>query len=344
MKIIEVITELAHHDTIIGIAEQQQVEDYWVTSKDDEDRLVTRLLVSHDKRQKVLDALQTVLKHTENYRILIIPIDTALPKPPEINPDDLTEEQLAAEQEKEKERKKAVLTSTREEILAQVEKDAQLDNNFILLVILSAIVAAIGLLENNLAVIVGAMVIAPLLGPNIAFALGASLGEKQLVSQALKAIFAGITVAIVVSIAIGLIWPGSFDSNELLSRTNVDYSGTAIALASGAAASLSLVSGTSSVLVGVMVAVALMPPAVTIGLMISINNYDLALGALLLLAVNIVCINLSAKLVFLFRGVKPRTWLEAHKAKQSQLLYIATWIIMLMILILAIYLRHKTNT
>ena len=92
-----------------------------------------------------------------------------------------------------------------------------------------------------------------------------------------------------------------------------------------------------------MVAVALMPPAVTIGLMLSISNYDLALGAMLLLAVNIVCINLSAKLVFLFRGVKPRTWLEAHKAKQSILIYIATWIIMLAILVLAIYLRHKTQ-
>ena len=186
------------------------------------------------------------------------------------------------------------------------------------------------------------MVIAPLLGPNIAFALGAALGEKQLVARSLKTLFSGVTLAIVVAIIIGMIWPGNFDSQELLLRTDVAYSGTAIALASGAAASLSLVSGISSALVGVMVAVALMPPAVTIGLMLSTANQDLALGAALLLAVNIVCINLSAKLVFMFRGVKPRTWLEAHKAKQSRMLYILIWIIMLALLILAIYLRHKT--
>ncbi len=92
-----------------------------------------------------------------------------------------------------------------------------------------------------------------------------------------------------------------------------------------------------------MVAVALMPPAVTIGLMLSIAEYNHALGAALLLAVNIVCINLSAKLVFLFRGIKPRTWLDAHKARQSRLLYIVIWIVMLALLFLMIYLRHKAQ-
>ena len=334
MKIIEVIADAGHHGTIAGIAEQYQAEDIWFGPENEDGRIAARILVSPKKRQQVLDALQAVLQSSENYRILIIQLDTVLPKPSE------PEEQLSEEEEKS--RKKAALMTTREEIIAQVEKDTQLDNNFVLLVILSAIVAAIGLLENNIAVIVGAMVIAPLLGPNIAFSLGASLGEKQLVIDSLKTIFVGITIAILISIGIGLIWPGSFDSLELMSRTDVEYSGTAIALASGAAASLSLVSGTSSVLVGVMVAVALMPPAVTIGLMLSIANFDLAAGAALLLAVNIVCINLSAKLVFLFRGIKPRTWLEAHKAKQSQVLYIVIWIVLLAMLIVAIYLRHKT--
>lgn len=344
MKIIEVIADAGHHDTILGIAQQQQVEDIWFGPINEDGRIAARLLVSPEKRQKVLNALQTVLHNAENYRLLIIPLDTALPKPVQAKVELLTALQQAEEKIREKARKKAALMSTREEILAQVEKDAQFDNNFVLLVILSTIVAAIGLLENNLAVIVGAMVIAPLLGPNIAFSLGASLGETKLVTDALKTIFVGIAVAVLFSIAIGLVWPGDFNSMELMSRTDVAYSGTAIALASGAAASLSLVSGTSSVLVGVMVAVALMPPAVTIGLMLSVAEYNHALGAALLLAVNIVCINLSSKLVFLFRGIKPRTWLDAHKAKQSRLLYIALWIILLALLFLMIYLRLRVQT
>jgi uncharacterized hydrophobic protein (TIGR00341 family) len=343
MKIIEVIADPGHHDTILAIAEQQQVEDFWSIPNNEDGRIITRFLVSPEKRQKVLDALQTILHNAENYHVLIIPLDTALPKQAEVDFDSLTAEQQEEEKAKEKERKKAALMNTREEILVQVEKDAQLDNNFILLVILSAIVAAIGLLENNIAVIVGAMVIAPLLGPNIAFSLGAALGEKKLVAQSLKALFTGVAIAILIAAGIGLIWPGDFDSQELMLRTDVAYSGTAIALASGAAASLSLVSGLSSALVGVMVAVALMPPAVTIGLMLSTSNLDLALGAAVLLAVNIVCINLSSKLVFLFRGIQPRSWLEARKAKQSRLLYILLWIISLAILTLVIYLRHRTQ-
>jgi uncharacterized membrane protein len=78
--------------------------------------------------------------------------------------------------------------------------------------------------------------------------------------------------------------------------------------------------------------------------MLSIGSYNDALGATLLLAVNIVCINLSSKLVFLLRGIKPRTWLEAHKAKQSRLLYIGVWAITLVLLFFMIYLRHKTQT
>jgi uncharacterized membrane protein len=127
-------------------------------------------------------------------------------------------------------------------------------------------------------------------------------------------------------------------------RTDINYAGTAIALASGAAASLSLVTGLSSVLVGVMVAVALMPPAVTIGLMLSDASFDYAVGASMLLAVNIVCINLSAKLVFLLKGIQPRTWLETRKARQSRSLYLLVWITLLILLIMMIYLRHKTVT
>jgi len=86
----------------------------------------------------------------------------------------------------------------------------------------------------------------------------------------------------------------------------------------------------------------LMPPAVTIGLELSAGQNNLALGATLLLAVNIVCINLASKLVFLIKGIKPRTWLEARKVQQSRLMYIAIWIILLVLLFVIIYLRRKT--
>ena len=133
----------------------------------------------------------------------------------------------------------------------------------------------------------------------------------------------------------------NIQSKEILSRTDVGLDAIALALASGAAAVLSLTSGLPSVLVGVMVSVALMPPTATLGLMLGANHFQLASGAGLLLAVNIVCVNLAAKIVFLFKGIKPRTWLERKKARQSMTLYIILWALSLIILLAAIYLFHS---
>ena len=75
--------------------------------------------------------------------------------------------------------------------------------------------------------------------------------------------------------------------------------------------------------------------------MLGAGNYDLATGAMLLLAVNVVCVNLSAKLVFLFKGVRPRTWIEKKQARQSYVLFMMVWIVTLSVLIVVIYLKLK---
>lgn len=325
MKIIEVIADAGHEDTIRGIAEQHLVEDIWFSTVNADGRIAARLLVRAEQRQAVLNVLQTILSASDNARILVHPIEVSLPKYKD-DDDENTKRNLSA-------------IISREEIYTQVEKGSQLNSNFLILILLSAIVSAIGLLEDNVAVIIGAMVIAPLLGPNIAFALGTTLGDSELIAKSARVIASGIALAIGVAAGIGYFWPDLIYSNEVLARTDVTFSGTAIALASGAAGALSLVTSVSGVLVGVMVAVALMPPATTIGLMLSAGDTQSAFGALLLLAMNIACINLSAKLVFLYKGVRPRTWFEARKAKQSRALSIVFWISMLLVIALAMYLR-----
>lgn len=90
-------------------------------------------------------------------------------------------------------------------------------------------------------------------------------------------------------------------------------------------------------LVGVMVAVALLPPTAVIGMMIGQGEWQLAYGAALLLAINIVSVNLAAKLVLLFKGVKPRTWFEQQQAKQSTRSYIVIWVLSLVLLGVVVY-------
>ena len=113
------------------------------------------------------------------------------------------------------------------------------------------------------------------------------------------------------SAIIGAMWQIDIGSEEILARTDVGMDSVVLALASGAAAVLSLTIGLSSALVGVMVAVTLLPPAATMGLLLlGSGQLQLALGAMLLLAVNVVCVVLSGMALFLLKGVKPRTWLE----------------------------------
>ena len=322
MKIVEVVADESYIDSIKNVVEKNDVPDFWVVPSESEGRKVVRILVKPEQRQTILDALQGILSTSLSARVVVIPIEATLPR--EEEPEKKTKIISAAE-------------TTREELYNSIGKNAHLNRTYLLLIFLSTVVVAIGLLKDNVAVVIGAMVIAPLLGPNLAMALGTALGDTDLMWKAFKTGLAGMSLALVLSILIGIFWPLNVESRELLARTYVGLDSAVLAMASGAAAVISLTSGIPSILVGVMVAVALLPPAATMGLMLGAGQTDLAYGAAFLLAVNIVAINLSAKLGFLIQGIKPRTWLEKKKAKQSMLSYIIIWVLTLAALLLVIY-------
>jgi len=329
MRIVEIIADRKHAQTLLGMARFYGAEDAWRSPDDDQERCVIRMLVPDDARQALIDSLQDLFKAEPSARIIIQPIDTVITRDTPLRQD----EEL---------RKARAIAATREELYAAIVRGARLDSNYLILTLLSTIVAAIGLLENNVAVIIGAMVIAPLLGPNIALAFATSLGDRALILQALRTLGVGLGLSLLLSIAIALLWPVDFNGPELASRTDVGLDSVVLALASGAAAVLSLTTGLSSTLVGVMVAVALLPPTATLGLALGKLQLLSALGAFLLLAVNIVCVLLSAKVVFLLKGVRPRTWTERNRARQSKTLYLALWILLLALLIGVILLRSST--
>jgi uncharacterized membrane protein len=90
-----------------------------------------------------------------------------------------------------------------------------------------------------------------------------------------------------------------------------------------------------------MVAVALLPPAVTLGLMLGHGDINLAAGAGLLLAINVVCINLASKVVFFVKGIRPRTWWEKERARRAMIMYVLAWLLTLVLLVLLIYGRRS---
>ncbi|WP_373035592.1 TIGR00341 family protein [Sulfurimonas sp.] len=327
MKYVEIIADSGSSDTVLAIAKKEGVQDIRLSVVEEDGMQKMRMLVSDDKLQLVLDALQNLLTKQPSTRIVVLPVDVSLPKP-----------------EEEERKQEDAATEAREALYEEVEKGVRLDLNFVVLVILSSLVAAIGLITNNVAVVIGAMVIAPLLGPNLALSFATAMGDFSLIKKSVQTLVAGILLAVAVSGILGMFWPFDVENHELMLRTVVGIDSATLALASGAAAALSLTTGLSSVLVGVMVAVALLPPAAALGLMLGSGNTVLATGAGLLLVVNIVCVNLASKIVFDVKGIRPPGWREEEKAKRTKVVYILGWLVTLFLLIALIYVRRSLTS
>ena len=324
MKYVEVVADAGSSKTVLAIAEKVKAQDFRLGTLGEDGMQLMRLLVADDKLQSTLDILQNVLGAQPTARILVLAVEASLPK--------------ADEEERDQEDS---ATSAREALHEEVEKSVRLNSNFVVLVMLSTVVAAVGLIENSIAVVIGAMVIAPLLGPNLALSFGTAIGDIALMRKSAQTLFVGILLAISLSAGLGYLWSSDPANYEIVSRTRAGLESFVLALASGAAAALSLTTGLSSVLVGVMVAVALLPPAATLGLMLGHGNTSLAIGAGLLLVVNIVCVNLASNIVFFIKNICPRTWLEKKKAKRAMVIYILGWLVTLVILMLVIYARRS---
>jgi len=329
IQIIKIITEPKFAEKLQDLVQKQDVIEVWKNLDKDSNRFFMNIVIMPENIQKMLDKIETTVQaRTSNSHILVLPVTAAIS--PEVK-------KFAKKRHKIISRETPV---TREELYHKIILGTKLDTDFMLLILLSTVVAAIGLLENNITVVVGAMVIAPLLGPNLAMVLAMTLGDQKLMRRSMRIGLVGVVISVILGLLIGFIWPHYVSSTELLLRTTVSYDSVVLALASGAAAVLSVTSGLSSILVGVMVAAALLPPLVAFGIMLGAGLFNNAAGAGLLFAVNVVCINLSANLTFIWKGVRPSRWYEKRKAKRAVRRNLMFWTILLLALAIIIYLRH----
>jgi uncharacterized hydrophobic protein (TIGR00341 family) len=331
LRLIETLVPDAAHGELQALLADAEIIEAWQEPVMDERRLV-RVLVEADKAEPVLDLFEQRFSHLDNFRAVLIGVEATLPRPKEPEP-----EEPAKEKEEEKEKEKPPSRISREELMALLEPGTRVTRTFVTTVIFSAIVAATGLLRDNVAIIIGAMVIAPLLTPNMALALGATMGDLAMQRRALRTNVAGTAIAFVFAVATGAflqLFPGfTTETNEFLGRAGAGPGDVVLALASGGAGALAFTTGVSASLVGVMVAVALLPPLVAAGVFVSAAEWAAAGGALLLLATNVICVNLAAVLTFVVKGVRPRAWWEADKARRATRRAFATWTLLLLVLV-----------
>ena len=226
---------------------------------------------------------------------------------------------------------RAALRISREELYADLSGHTRVTPGFMIMVVLSAIVAAVGLARNSPAIVIGAMVMAPLLGPNMALSLATTLGDVKLAARALRANLVGLVLATLVALISGFVLSVDPALTETTSRTAVGPADIVVALAAGIAGALAFTTGVPTSLVGVMVAVALLPPLVLFAMLMAAGELDLSLGAFLLFLCNVISINLAGVATFLFQGVSPRSWWQAERSKRMTRRSLAIWVGLLVI-------------
>lgn len=277
--------------------------------------------VPAEEVEALLDPLESNFNHVPGFQAFVLSLEAVLPRPT-VNKDDGVPEDETA-----KAKKSARIA--REELYHDLKELTQPNRLFIVMVIVSTIIAAVGLSRSNATFVIGAMVLAPLLGPNMALALATTLGDEALAKVSLKTNLLGICIAAIVALVCGLLLDVDPQTTELASRTTVDFSDILIALAAGVAGALAFTSGVPASLVGVMVAVALLPPLVACVMLLVAGYPHAAGGTALLLCCNVISVNLAGVATFIVQGVSPRTWWDGERSKRMTRRAIAIWLTLL---------------
>jgi uncharacterized hydrophobic protein (TIGR00271 family) len=212
--------------------------------------------------------------------------------------------------------------------------------NYFVLIVLSCIIATLGLLLDSAAVVIGAMLVAPLMSPILGFSLGMVLGDVRLIRLSIEAVFKGVALAIIIAVFIGVLSPFRELTGEIMARTQPNLFDLTVALASGMAGAYALArKDVSAALPGVAVSAALMPPLGVAGLGLSLGEPQVAGGAFLLFATNIASISLAGAIVFVLLGVRPETWQPETREQVRRGLMGFTFLLLLIAIPLGIIMR-----
>ncbi|MEJ2007642.1 MAG: TIGR00341 family protein [Acidobacteriota bacterium] len=325
LRLIEMVLQEKDGVEVRELLKEQTVLEHRQVRLPDGEMLV-RILLDAEQSEAVLDLLEKRFAGEDGTRVVILPVEATLPRAepePAATPDQPPPGENPPPEEKTPER------ISREELYEDIKDAARSSRVYLAMVVLATVVAAMGLYYNSVAIIIGAMVIAPLLGPNVALALATTLGDLPLLRRALLTALTGIVTAMVLSVIIGVLLHVNPESSEMASRNAVGVGDVVVALASGCAGALAFTTGVSATLIGVMVAVALLPPLVTFGLLLGSGHPTPAMGALSLFMMNLICVNLAGVMTFLVQGIHPTSWWEKDRAVKATRIAIGLWVALL---------------
>ena len=196
-----------------------------------------------------------------------------------------------------------------EELISKTDAFSSLRKDVYVMMLISTVVALVGLISNSVAIIIGAMLISPLMSPISSIALNSVLGRPKEVKQSIifgvKLLSSSILLATAITLVLSMIIHVEV-TPEIQSRTKERPSTIIVAIMLGIAGGLALITAIPEIIVGVAIAVALVPPATVTGIGIGLGSVDIAVGAFLTLLASIIGLVIGFLIVFLLKRVRPR--------------------------------------
>ncbi len=202
------------------------------------------------------------------------------------------------------------------EVYRSIHREARPDIDFFVMIGLSALIVTFGLLQNSSAVIIGAMLVAPLFSPLLAVSLSIIQGNARLLRLAVESTIQGIALSIGLAFILAAMSPFKTATPEIIARSHPNLFDLAVALASGAAGAYAVArKDVAAALPGVAIAAALLPPLGVVGIGFAMGDLAVAGGGGLLFVTNLIAIALAGSITFLLLGFRP----GAHGIREVQL-------------------------
>ena len=247
---------------------------------------------------------------------------------------------------KEKVAKKPTPSIPLERLVESTDHYTRLNKDVLTMALFATMIALAGLFLDNVALVIGAMLLSPLLGPINAFAVNANLARIRKLAKSQAAVLlllaSIITVAAVITLVASQFVALSENTTQIAIRTHAGLIDVLIALILGLAAGMALLVGFPEILVGVAIAVAIVPPAAVSGIGLALFNMNLFFGAFVLTLIYLLGLQLGSTLILRIRGVLPRRYYQQSEAKRRSAYSIVVLSLLLVVLTLILVLSSLT--
>ncbi|MBX0348966.1 MULTISPECIES: TIGR00341 family protein [Haloarcula] len=313
MRLVHLSVPTGKREAALGVLDDEGID--YVVSDETSNRDIAAVVsfpLPTNALEPVLEALREVGIDDDAYTV-VVDANTVISRQFEA-----LEDRFAEEEDEDR--------IAREELTSKANDLAPSLPTYAIMTVISAVIATAGLLLDSPAVVVGSMVIAPLIGPAMTANVGTVVDDQELFVRGVKLQAVGLLLAIVsatvfaVFVRTANVIPPLAEVTsvgQIRERVAPDFLSLVVALGAGAAGVISLTSGVSTALVGVMIAVALIPPAATVGIGIAWGEPLVSLGSGVLLLVNVLSINLAVLVGLWYQGYRPEHWFREGNARSA---------------------------